>query len=121
MARPKKDESEKRENRLTVYLTDDERDTLATVAEQENRAMTQVVIVAVKEWINRLMNPPELLKQAKYEKIMQTHKESLLGYICRNGHPFWIEWASATGPRFCPVCGSEKEIKRAWDGTIQRR
>ena len=39
MARPKKADSEKRENRLTVYLTDEERDTLTGVADREGRPM----------------------------------------------------------------------------------
>lgn len=121
MGRPKKPDIEKRENRLTVYLTDEERDTLATVAERENRAMTQVVIVAVKDWINRLMNPPEPIRIAKHDKIMQEKSEALRGYVCRNGHPFWVEWVTPTAPRCCPVCKSEQEIKRIWDGTIQRR
>lgn len=57
MARPKKDAAEKRDKRLTVYLTEEERDTLYATAERENRAVTQVVITAVKDWIHRLTEP----------------------------------------------------------------
>lgn len=120
MARPKKADTEKRENRLTVYLTDQERDALSSVADTQDRPMTQVVIMAIKEWMDRLLNPPEALKIAKYEGIMKQEKEMTRGYICRNGHSFWIEWTTATEPRYCPVCGSEKEVKRIWDGTVRK-
>jgi hypothetical protein len=88
VVRPKKPVIVRRENHLTIYLTDEEQVTLTTIAKLDNRAMTQVVVVAVKEWINRLMNPPESLRQTKYEKIMQEKSATLRGYVCRNGHPF---------------------------------
>jgi hypothetical protein len=120
VARPKKASSDVRENRLTVYLTDEERDALENVAQLQERPMTQIVITAVKDWMGRLMNPPEALKQARIERIMKQDNETVRGYVCANGHPFWMEWVTPTGPRCCPVCGSEREIKRAWDGTVKK-
>lgn len=108
MPRPKKAEGDKRESRLTVYLTDEERDTLATVADRAGRAMTQSLVMAVKEWVQCLVDPPETLKRARYEKVMEQQSEMLRGYICRNGHPFSVEWIHPSCARFCPACGAER-------------
>lgn len=120
MPRPKKAEQEKRENRLTVYLTDQERDTLTAVAEREGRPMTQIVVRAVKEWIDRLLDPPEALKKAKFERIMEQQEESVRGFVCPRGHTFWIELVQPTDPRCCPVCGTERDIRRTWWGKVTR-
>jgi len=120
VARPKKADIEKRENRLTIYLTDQERDALKQAANMQNRPMTQAILEAIHQWLDRLINPPEALRMAKHEQIMSRESETLRGYICRNGHPFWVEWVTATEPRCCPVCGSEREMKRIWDGTIKK-
>lgn len=120
MARPLKKDFEKRDNRLTVYLTDKEREALNDVSKTQDRPMTQLVIHAVREWISRLSEPPESLRQAKHEKIMGQDKEMIRGFICRNGHPFWIEWVEPMSPRCCPVCGTEREIKRIWDGFVHK-
>lgn len=120
MARPKKAANEVRDNRLTIYLTDNEKESLHRVSEAQNRPMTQLVNTAVQEWLNRLIEPPEGLRTARYENIMEQDTEMLRGFICRNGHPFWVEWVQPTNPRCCPVCGSEREIRRIWDGTIRK-
>ncbi len=120
MARPKKNKSEIRDNRLTIYLTDLERQVLNEVATIKDRPLTQIVILAVRDWIERLSEPPIVWRRAKHEKTMQQEKEHTRGYVCKNGHPFWIEWATATEPRYCPVCGSTADIKRTWDGIVKK-
>lgn len=119
MPRPKKD-GLKRDKRLTVYLTETEYDTVHAVAEHDNRAMTDAVIGALRDWLGRLIEPPESWRSAKYEAVMKEQSLTVRGYVCRNGHPFWIDAVEGFAPRFCPMCGSQTEIKRAWGGTVKR-
>jgi len=114
------DGPEETANLLTVHLTDDERDTLLRVSQREQRPVTQVIVLAVKELVERLSEPPETLKRARYEKVMNQNSEVVRGYVCKHGHTFWVDWVTPTEPRFCPVCGSEKNIKRTWDGPVKR-
>lgn len=120
MARPKKAEAEKRENRLTIYLTDQERNALKQASDMQNRPMTQSVLEAIHQWLHQLISPPEAFRVARHERIMSQESETLRGYICQHGHPFWVEWVTPTDPRCCPVCGSEHGIRRIWDGTIKK-
>jgi hypothetical protein len=82
--------------------------------------MTQLVVTAVKAWIAQLLALPRPLLVARYEGIMHQDSQMLRGYICGRGHPFWVEWVTPTSHRCCPVCGTEQEIKRIWDGTVRR-
>ncbi len=118
MPRGKKPDGEKRDNRLTVYLTEHERDKLCHLAENEGRAMTQIVVLAVEDWARRMSGPSADANRASFETVMNQYDCILRGHVCRNGHAFWVE--SLMGARFCPICGSERELKRTWDGRIRR-
>ena len=120
MARPKRPEAEKRNHRLTVYLTEEEQEALQRVSDLQERPMTQIVVTAVKAWIAQLLDLPRPLLVARYEGIMHQDSQMLRGYICGHGHPFWVNWGTPAPPRCCPVCGMEHEIKRIWDGTVRR-
>lgn len=118
MPRGKKPDGEKRDNRLTVYLTEHERDSLTHLAESEGRAMTQIVVLAVEDWARRMSGVSMEEDRASFEAVMAQQNPMLRGHVCRNGHAFWVE--VLTGARYCPICGSERELKRTWDGRIKR-
>ena len=120
MPRPRKDDSDRRDNRLTVYLSDDEQNALRDVSETEERSMTQVVTEALRDWILRLVDPPESLRKARYEKIMDEQSLMVRGYVCERGHTFWVDWVEPMDPRRCPMCGTEHGIKKTWGGTVKR-
>ncbi len=103
-----------------MYLTEEEREMLGLLAERENRPMTQVLVLAMKEYLSNRLNPPEPLKKAMWERIMREERVWLKGFVCRNGHPFWIEAAEPMQPDICPVCRSERQLARTWEGIIQR-
>ena len=120
MPRPKKNDEARKGNRLTVYLTEQEAEALKVVSEQEDRPMTQIVTTAVRDWLLRLLDPPESLRKAKHEKIMEEQSEMVRGFICERGHIFWVDWSEPMDPRRCPMCGMERNIKRTWSGTVNR-
>lgn len=82
--------------------------------------MTQLIVTAVKEWLERLEEPPEPLRVAKHERIMSETSKMVDGYICRRGHVFWVDMSSPIGAMYCPECGSQREIRRIWSGTVRR-
>jgi len=82
--------------------------------------MTQVVTEALRDWLLRLVDPPESLRKARYEKIMKEQSIQVRGYVCRLGHTWWIDWTEPTVPRKCPMCGSDHDIKSIWGGTVKR-
>ncbi|RIV18359.1 hypothetical protein D2Q93_14165 [Alicyclobacillaceae bacterium I2511] len=90
------------------------------VAALQDRPMTQLVVTAVKAWIEQLLDLPRPLLVARFDGIMHQDIQMLSGYICGRGHPFWMEWATPASPRCCPVCGTKHEIKRIGDGTVRR-
>lgn len=120
MPRPKKQDEAKKDNRLTVYLTDTEAEALRAVSERDERPMTQVVTSAVREWLLRLLEPPESLRMARREAIMQEQSLMVRGFVCTNGHSFFVDWVEPKDPTTCPMCGSTREIKRTWGGTVKR-
>lgn len=120
MPRPKKTNTAKKDNRLTVYLTDTEAEALKAVSERDERPMTQIVTSAVREWLLRLLEPPESLRRARHETIMQEQSLMVRGFICANGHTFFIDWVEPKDPMTCPMCGTAREIKRTWGGTVKR-
>ena len=119
MARPKKAEDAKRDRRLTFYMTDEEETRLNTVAAHMGLDKTKVIAKALDRWIQTLENPPEVLKQAKYEKIMELGREEGEGYICSRGDLFWLESTWPSPPLCCPACG-DRLIKRTWFGRITK-
>lgn len=120
MPRPKKMDEAKRERRLTVYLTDQEKEVLEAAAERHNKPMTQIVTEAVHEWLMRLLDPPESLRKARYERIMNETAMPVRGFVCPKGHAWWIDWSEPMDPYRCPICGAERDIRRAWGGIIRR-
>lgn len=119
MPRPKKSDEAKKDNRLTVYLTDQEQSALKDASEVQNRPMTQIVTTAVHDWLMRLVEPPESMRKARYERIMNEQSLTVTGYTCPQGHVWWIDWAEPMDPRCCPMCGTERELKRIWGGTVK--
>ncbi|MCL6442963.1 MAG: hypothetical protein K6T83_05830 [Alicyclobacillus sp.] len=119
MPRPRKAESEKRSYKLSIYLTEAEHITLAHVANSMDRPVAHVVVEAIRQWLDRLANPPEPVRQARYGRVMDQDDEMLRGFVCGNGHPFWVVWTWPSPPHCCPVCGA-REVKRTWDGVIRR-
>ena len=63
MPRPKKAQDEKKDRRLTVYLSESEQDALRDVSDQQQRSMTQIVTDALRDWLLRLVAPPRELAQ----------------------------------------------------------
>jgi len=120
VARPKKETDDKRDQRLTVYLSEQEQTSLRDVSEQQQRSMTQIVSEALRDWLLRLMEPPESLRKARYEKIMEEKSLMARGYICRHGHTFWIDWVEPKPPMYCPMCGSQQDMKSIWGGNVKR-
>ena len=120
MPRPKKQADTKKDNRLTVYLTDTEAEALRAVSERDERPMTQIVTSAVREWLLRLLEPPESLRTARREAIMQEQALMVRGFVCSNGHSFFVDWVEPKEPTTCPICGSTRAIKRTWGGTVKR-
>lgn len=119
MARPKKAGDEKRDRRLTFYMTEEEEIRLNAVAAYMGLDKTKVIAKALDRWIQTLENPPETLKQAKYNKIMEIDREEGEGYICSRGDLFWLESIWPSPPLSCPACG-DRLIKRTWNGRILR-
>lgn len=117
MARPKKSEEEKKDKRLTFYMTEEEETRLNSVATHLDLEKTKIVAKALTQFLATLENPPDGLKQARHEKIMQSDTEPGQGYICARGHAFWLEWDWPSPPRSCPMCG-EQQIKHTWSGRI---
>ena len=120
MPRPKKSEAERRDHRVTIYLSDDEQNALRDVSETEDRSMTQIVTEALRDWLLRLVDPPESLRKARYERIMEEQSIMVRGYVCERGHSFFVDWIEPMDPRRCPMCGSEHGIKKTWGGTVKR-
>lgn len=119
MARPKKDPGEKRDKRLTLYLTSTEYDQLNLLAEASNLDKTKIMNRALQQHFKTLEEPPPALRLAKQEQIMNQDKLQVSGYVCANGHPFWIESVWPSPPEYCPCCG-DKNIKSAWGGITRK-
>ncbi|BAF60627.1 hypothetical DNA-binding protein [Pelotomaculum thermopropionicum SI] len=119
MPRPKKQPGEKRDRRLTVYLTEKEEDRLNMIAGHLGIDKAKFVVKAINNEIARLENPPAQLAQARYEDIIKKDVEYLSGYVCSNGHAFWLDDAWPSPPERCPCCG-ERSIKRTWAGIVRR-
>lgn len=119
VARPKKPESEKRNHRLTHYMTDIEEKKLAYFSEHSGLEKTKIVQRALEQYFQTLENPPELMSQSKYDEVMKIEEDMLRGFICSNGHTFWLKWAWPSPPSSCPICGTT-QIKRTWNGIVKR-
>ena len=119
MARPKKDPEEKRENRLTLYLTNREEEELNLLADSMGLNKTKIISRALQNYVKILENPPPVLRKNKVHEVMRLEEERVRGYVCANGHPVWIEWSWPSPPEYCPCCGIDK-FESTWDGVVKK-
>ena len=115
MGRKAKADTDKRTERLMIYLTPDEAAELAAVAEHQNTDKAKFVVAAIQSAIDGLTSPPESLSVSRTEKIMNSSSESICGYICDRGHTFWLNDTWPSPPVACPACGS-KVLRQTWRG-----
>ena len=57
VARPKKETADKRDRRMTLYMTGLEEPAIKDVAEAQNRPVTQIVQEAIRSYLDRLAEP----------------------------------------------------------------
>lgn len=119
MARPFKLEEERRTQRLTLYFTPPEEDRLNTLAEVLHTDKTKLILTALERYVRSLETPPEPLRQARQEEIMRLTQDRVNGYVCTNGHAFWLEAAWPSPPKRCPACGTS-DLKAAWGGMVKK-
>ena len=119
MGRKLKAETDKRTERLMIYLTPDEAAELATVVEHQNTDKAKFAVLAIKSAIDGLTTPPESLAVSRAEKIMTSAGESVAGYICDRGHTFWMNDTWPSPPLSCPACGS-KILRSTWHGVATK-
>lgn len=119
MARPLKPEGERRTERLTVYLTGQEEEQLNNLAQAMDTDKAKIAVNALNRYIRSLEDPPESLRKARQEVIMQQSREHVTGYVCANGHAFWLEAAWPAPARRCPACGNDS-LKTTWSGTVTK-
>ena len=95
MTRPKKEPEDKRDNRLTFYMNELEQERL-TVWQHLDLDKTKMVSKSLAQFMTNLEKPPNGLKQARHEKIMQPDNEpkSRL-YLCA-----WPHCLARMGPAF---------------------
>ncbi|MHB1681555.1 MAG: hypothetical protein ACYCYO_01825 [Bacilli bacterium] len=106
---------------MTLYLTDVEEEALKEIAQAQNRPATQLVQEALSAWLERLEDPPALLARARFEDIMNESRDAVRGYVCYRGHVWWQREWGAIPSQYCPVCGSRKDLKWTWSGSVERR
>lgn len=119
MARPKKDPGDKRDKRLTLYLTGKEEEQLNILAESTGLNKTKIIASAMQQYVKTLEDPPPALRKEKLHEIMRMERESVDGYVCKDGHPFWLERVWPSPPDYCPCCGT-REIKTTWTGNVKK-
>lgn len=119
MARPKKPAGEKRSKRLTHYMTADEEKMLEVYSEHLGLDKTKIVQKALDRYFQMVENPPEAIVQSKNAEMMNVDEVMLQGFICTNGHLFWMEWAYPAPPSGCPTCGNVN-VKRTWSGKVKK-
>lgn len=115
MARPRKELEDKRDKRLTFYMTEEERARLDAVAAHLRLDKTKVIAQALDQYIHGLESHPEALSQALVGDVVKSQREEGRGYVCSHGHPFWIDADWPSPPEICPLCG-DRILQRTWDG-----
>ena len=110
-----KAETDKRTERLMIYLTPEEAAELAAVATHQNTDKAKFVVAAIQSAIDGLTTPPDTLPISRAEKIMNSRSESVAGFICDRGHTFWLNDTWPSPPIVCPACGS-KSLRQTWRG-----
>ena len=121
MGRPKRHQGQTRSNRLTAYLTEEECQRLRALAAREGRAINQLVLLAIKDRAQRMLNLSAEDNPATFEEVMSEEDDFLRGFACENGHLFWIEWLDTHHTVYCPICGSTMNHQRTWDGMMNRK
>ncbi len=121
MARPKKETDDKRDRRMTLYMTGLEEQAVKDVVGAQNRPVTQIVQEAIRSYLDRLAEPPTVFRQTRVDAVMHDDHDSLKGYVCARGHTWWVPWYAAMPVRCCPLCGTERELLHTWNGDIKRR
>lgn len=59
-------------------------------------------------------------KQLHQEHIHDSTQEHVHGFVCGEGHLFWVDWASVGTPvKRCPVCSSQT-LSTTWRGVVQK-
>ncbi len=119
MARPKKEPQEKRDKRLTLYLTGQEREQLQILSESTGLDKTKIIARALRDYIKTLEDPPSVLRKERQHEIMRAEQEQVSGYVCMNGHLLWLEWTWPSPPTYCPCCGAD-EFKSTWAGVVKK-
>lgn len=119
MARPKKPPGEKRDKRLTLYLTSKEEELLNNLAESKGLNKTKIIALAMQQYVQTLEEPPPALQKERVHEIMRVEQEPVNGYVCKKGHPFWLEYVWPSNPRDCPCCGTE-EVYSTWAGYVKK-
>ena len=119
MARPKKDPGDKRDKRVTVYLTGKEEKMLNVIAESTGLSKNNIISKAMDQYVSTLEDPPPRLRKEKLNEIMSMDEERVRGYICTAGHPLWLEWTWPSPPNHCPCCGMT-DFKETWTGVVKR-
>ncbi len=119
MARPRKNEEDKKDKRLTFYMTEEEQQRLNVLADHLGLEKTRIVAKALDTWIHTLENPPEPLKRAFIGKVVKSREEAGEGFVCSNGHPFWVDADWPSPPLCCPIC-ADRHVMRTWAGRILR-
>ena len=119
MPRPKKDPRDKRDRRLTVYLTGKEEKTLNMLTESTGLSKNSIISKAMDQYVSTLEDPPPALIKEKMDEIMNLDEERVRGYICTAGHPLWLEWVWPSPPNHCPCCG-RTDFKETWTGVVKK-
>ncbi len=102
-----------------LTLTSSEYDQLNMLAEASSLDKTKIINRALQQHFKTLEEPPPALRQAKQWQIMNQDKLQASGYVCANGHPFWIESVWPSLPEYCPCCGA-RDIKSSWSGVDRK-
>jgi len=119
LARPRKPENQKRSEKITVYMTPQEIKQLEFLIEGEGDK-SRIVNKAIRQYIKTLQEVPAPLRRAREEEVQHLNNQPVNGYICGNGHAFYLEWEWPSPPRMCPACGSQY-IRSTWEGEVMRR
>jgi hypothetical protein len=121
MPRPRKADAERRNHKVMIYFNETEHTALTEAADQMGRPVAHLALEAVRQWLDRLTQPPAswvAMRQARAESM---DKAMLHGYICDRGHAFWVEWGSALAVQECPQCRTAhvRPMRRLWRGQAE--
>ena len=83
MGRPRKTAGEEKQssNRLTVYFTKQECEQLHALDERKHRAINQLVLLAIKDRAQGMLNLPSSDSLATFEEIMSEEDNFLVAHV----------------------------------------